>query len=168
MPDRNPSSRARPQSAAELTRVEHLLPFWGPQLVILVAIIIDVTLPDRLVPFGPRWLLPGLEALLLIGLVAASPQPRWRHSPARRRFALGLIALVSAANIVSLMLLVHYLLQPAHVNTSTGSRAHPRRLGAVDDQRPALRGLVLGARPRRPAGPAPRRGRPCLTSCFPR
>jgi uncharacterized membrane protein len=124
MPDLSPSSRTRLHSASELTRVEHLLPFWGPQLVILVAIIIDVTLPDRLSPFGPRWLLPGLELLLLIGLVAASPQPRARHSPGRRRFALGLIALVSAANIVSLMLLVHYLLLPTHVHTSSTNPGH--------------------------------------------
>ena len=124
MPDRNPPSRARHQTAAELSRVEHILPFWGPQLVILVAIIIDVTLPDRLVPFGPRWLLPGLELLLLIGLVAASPQPRARHSPGRRRFALGLIALVSAANIVSLMLLVHYLLLPTHGHTISTNPGH--------------------------------------------
>ena len=124
MPDLNPSPRTRLHSASELSRVEHLLPFWGPQLVILVAIIIDVTLPDRLVPFGPRWLLPGLELLLLIGLVAASPQPRARHSPGRRRFALGLIALVSAANIVSLMLLVHYLLLPTHVHTTPTNPGH--------------------------------------------
>jgi hypothetical protein len=125
MPDLNPSSRTRLNSASELSRVEHALPFWGPQLVILIAILIDFTLPDRLVPFGPRWLLPGLEALLLVGLVAASPQPRARHSPGRRRFALGLIALVSAANIVSLMLLVHYLLLPTRVHTTFTTFTNP-------------------------------------------
>jgi hypothetical protein len=131
MPARNSSSHVRSEGAAELSRIEHILPFWGPQLVILIAIAIDVTLPDRLVPLRPTWLLPGLEALLLVGLVGASPQPRWRHSPARRRFALGLIALVSAANIVSLILLVHYLLQSTalqstHTPTSasTGNQGH--------------------------------------------
>jgi uncharacterized membrane protein len=117
MPPSNPSSHVRSEGAAELSRIEHMLPFWGPQLVILVAILIDLALPERLVPFGPPWLVPSLEVVLLIGLVAASPQPRWRHSPARRRFAIGLIAVVSAANIVSLLLLVHYLLQPAHGHT---------------------------------------------------
>jgi uncharacterized membrane protein len=124
MPDFTPPSPWRRHGASELTRAEHMLPFWGPQLVILVAIIIDVTLPDRLVPFGPRWLLPGLEMLLLIGLVVASPEPRARHSPARRRFALGLIAMVSAANLVSLILLVHYLLQPTHAHTSPTNPGH--------------------------------------------
>ncbi len=103
--------------AVDLARVERLAPFWGPQLVILAAIVIDVALPDRLVPFGPRWLLPSLEAAVLVALVLASPQPRWRHSPARRRLAVGLIALVSLANIISLFLLVHYLLQPVRGHT---------------------------------------------------
>lgn len=117
MPDRKPP----PSPAAELDHLEHLIPFWGPQLVILAAIVIDFTLPDRLVPYGPTWLLPALEALLLVGLVMASPQSHARHSPARRRFALALIALVSAANVISLFELVHFLLQPA--------RTHPAATG---------------------------------------
>jgi hypothetical protein len=47
----------------------------------------------------------------------ASPDPRWRHSPARRAVAMGLIGLVSVVNLVSLILLVHYLL---HHNLSNG------------------------------------------------
>jgi hypothetical protein len=84
-------------------------PFWGPQLIVAGAIILDVSLPDKLVP-GPKWLLPGVEGLLLLGLLIASPHPRMRHSPLRRRLALGLISLVSLVNLVSLFLLVHYLL----------------------------------------------------------
>ena len=99
-----------------LSRLERLMPFWGPQLVILVAIVIGFTLPDRLVPFGPRWLVPALEALLLVALVLASPSHR-RHSSARRQAALGVTAVVSATNIVSLGLLVHYLLRPVHGQT---------------------------------------------------
>ncbi len=34
-----------------------------------------------------------------------------RHSPLRRRVAIGLIGLVSAVNLFSLVLLIHYLLQ---------------------------------------------------------
>jgi uncharacterized membrane protein len=114
-------SKSPSAPAAELSHIEHVLPYWGPQLVILVAIVIQFTLPDRLVPYGPTWLLPALEAVLLVGLVMASPQTGHRHSPGRRRFALGLIALVSAANISSLALLVHYLLQPARAHiTSQG------------------------------------------------
>jgi len=99
--------------------VERMLPFWEPQLVVLVAIVIDVALPDRLAPIRPRWILPALEGLLLVGLVVASPQKGVRHSPVRRRVSLALIGLVSATNLVSLGLLVHYLLRPAHHLSST-------------------------------------------------
>jgi hypothetical protein len=95
-------------------RLEQRLPFWEPQLVVLLAILIQVTLPGRLSLMHPAWLLPALEGALLFGLIMASPHPRVRHSVARRRLALGLTAVVSAVNIVSLSLLVHYLLQPAH------------------------------------------------------
>ena len=113
MPDAKPPS----STAAELNHLGHVIPFWGPQLVILAAIIIDFTLPDRLVPYGPTWLLPALEVLLLVGLMMASPQSHRRHSPARRRFALALIALVSAANVVSLFELVRFLL---HAHPASG------------------------------------------------
>jgi hypothetical protein len=84
-------------------------PFWGPQLIVAGAIVLDVSLPDKLT-LGPQWLLPGFEGLLLLGLMIASPHPRMRHSRLRRRLSLGLISLVSAVNLVSLFLLVHYLL----------------------------------------------------------
>jgi hypothetical protein len=85
-------------------------PFWGPQLVIGAAILLQLPLSARLT-FRPTWLIPGLEGLALIGLTASSPHPRLRHSPLRRRLSLSLIALVSGANIASLVLLCKYLLQ---------------------------------------------------------
>lgn len=101
--------------------VERMLPFWEPQLVVLVAIVIQVTLPDRLAPIRPRWILPALEGALLVGLVIASPQARARHPRLRRRFAVALIGFVSLVNILSLGLLVHYLLRPAsHISSSFG------------------------------------------------
>jgi len=85
-----------------------------PQLVVAAALILDILLPDRLT-IGPSWLLPGLEGLLLIGLLVASPHPRL--SRYRRRIALGLTGLVSLANSVSLVLLCRYLL---HGGKETG------------------------------------------------
>jgi hypothetical protein len=98
-------------------RIEQRLPFWEPLVVVLLAILIDVLLPDRLSPLHPIWLLPVLEGALLLGLVGSSmssPHPRVHHSMLRRRLAIGLTALVSAVNIVSLALLVHFLLRPVH------------------------------------------------------
>jgi uncharacterized membrane protein len=84
-------------------------PFWAPQLVVAGAILLDISLPQKLT-LGPNWLLPSFEGLLLIGLMAASPHPTMRHSPVRRKVAIALIALVSVVNIISLVLLCHFLL----------------------------------------------------------
>jgi uncharacterized membrane protein len=90
-------------------RLERHDPFWAPQLIVALALVLDFTLPEKLT-LGPNWLLPGFEGLLLLGLVVASPRPTVRHSPGRRRIAMALIGLVSLVNIISLALLVHYLL----------------------------------------------------------
>ncbi len=90
-------------------KLEQYDPFWGPQLIVAGAIVLDISLPDKLT-LGPRWLLPSVEAVLLAALVIASPHPRMRHSPLRRQLAIALISIVSAVNLVSLYLLVHHLL----------------------------------------------------------
>jgi uncharacterized membrane protein len=94
--------------------VDRLDPFWGPQLVVAGALALDVSLPEKLT-IGPSWLLPAVEGLLLLALVAASPHPKLRLLPhVHRNVALGLIALVSAVNFFSLVELVHYLLRGGH------------------------------------------------------
>jgi len=85
-------------------------PFWPAQAVVLAALVLDLGLPDRLT-IGPRWLLPIFEGLLLLGLVAASPTPKFKHSVLRRHVAVGLIGLVSMVNLYSLVELVHDLLR---------------------------------------------------------
>jgi hypothetical protein len=92
---------------ATVTRYD---PYWGGQLVIAAAILLELSLSDK-VTLGPNWMLPGVEALALVALTAASPHPRMRDSLLRRRLALTLIAVVTATNTYSLILLVHYLLQ---------------------------------------------------------
>jgi len=91
-------------------------PFWPAQAAILGAIALQVALPKRLT-VGPSWLVPGLEALLLIGMFFATPKELEREHPRRRRLALGLIAFVTAANIYSLGALTHFLL---HHNVDNG------------------------------------------------
>jgi hypothetical protein len=105
--------------AAAFTRYD---PFWGGQLILAAAILLDLSLADQLT-FGPGWLLPALEAVALIGLTVAAPHPRMRDSLLRRRLALTLIAVVTAANCYSLVLLVHYLVQggKAHAHALIGS-----------------------------------------------
>jgi uncharacterized membrane protein len=91
-------------------------PWWGPQLVVLAALLLDLALPEKLT-IGPSWLLPSVEGLLLVGLSIASSHPQARHSEARRYVAIFLIALVSAVNVLALALLSHYLL---HGRVSNG------------------------------------------------
>jgi hypothetical protein len=88
--------------------------FWPVLLTVLGAILLQLLLPERLT-IGPTWLLPALEGALLIGLVFASPRELEGEHPVRRRLALGLTAIVSAANIASLYLLIHFLLHGGKV-----------------------------------------------------
>ena len=109
----NPPGRVEPSLFRRAEGIkdtfERLDPMWAPQLIVAGAIVLDVSLPEKLT-LGPNWLLPGLEAVLLLGLLITAPHPRMRHSPLRRRVAISLIALVSVTNIVSLYLLTHFLL----------------------------------------------------------
>ncbi|MCL2770156.1 MAG: hypothetical protein FWD42_08640 [Solirubrobacterales bacterium] len=89
---------------------------WPAQLTVLGAIALQVALPDRL-EVGPHWLVPSLEGLLLLGLALATPRQLEHEHTHRRVVALGLIALVSAANIYSLGALAHFLL---HHNITNG------------------------------------------------
>ena len=91
-------------------------PFWPAQASVLAAIALQLLLPKRLTA-GPTWLLPALEGALLVGLALATPQKLEHEHRLRRRVALGLTALVSAANITSLALLTHELL---HHGTTQG------------------------------------------------
>jgi uncharacterized membrane protein len=89
---------------------------WPAQLTVLVAIALQLSLPKRLA-VGPTWLLPALEGALVLGLAMATPRELEREHPLRRRVAVGLVALVGAANIYSLGALTHYLL---HHNVDKG------------------------------------------------
>jgi uncharacterized membrane protein len=115
--DRSEELRQTPPEPREGFRgwVDRRLPFWEPQLVIACAILLQLTLSPQ-VTLGPSWLFPALEGALLVGLVIVSPHPNVRNSPIRRRVAIGMIGLVSAANIVSLVLLSHSLLHGGKEN----------------------------------------------------
>jgi uncharacterized membrane protein len=79
-----------------------------------------------------RWLIPALTVLLLVALLATVPGGRlveslgWHQHQVhltRRWLSLTTIALVSAANVVSIVLLVHLLVNGAHANAPTLLRA---------------------------------------------
>jgi uncharacterized membrane protein len=82
---------------------------WPAQLTVLAAIGLQLALPERLT-VGPTWLLPALEGVLVLGLAMATPRELEHEHTLRRRVAIGMVALVSAANIYSLAALTHHLL----------------------------------------------------------
>jgi hypothetical protein len=82
---------------------------WPASLAVLAAALLYVTLPERYT-IGPAWLLPALELALLVPLTVAVPTRHARETAAHRAASLTLVAVVSAANVASLVLLVHSLL----------------------------------------------------------
>jgi uncharacterized membrane protein len=82
---------------------------WPARLSVLIAIVLQVLLPDQL-HAGPRWLLPVLEGVMLIALVVVSPQRVEGPHSLRRELTLTTTAVVSVANSISLVLLAHLLL----------------------------------------------------------
>ncbi len=89
---------------------------WPAQAAIVVAIAFQVILPERLTP-GPRWLLPALEAALLIAFALATPRQLEREHRTRRATAVFLTAVVSGANVVSLVFLSRDLLRHGTPNS---------------------------------------------------
>ncbi|WP_236047293.1 hypothetical protein [Streptacidiphilus fuscans] len=87
---------------------------WGVTAALLVAIVIQWMLPERLT-IHPHWLLPVLEAALIVALVAVNPHPRIaKQSRAVRVLGLLLAAAVSLANGWSAVLLGRDLIDGSH------------------------------------------------------
>jgi uncharacterized membrane protein len=98
---------------------------WPVAVAIVVAIGLQLALPDRLA-LQSRWLLPGLELAMLIGLTIASPVRFNRESTALRVASLTLTGLLSLANAWSATLLIQGLVagtegQDAGALLSTGA-----------------------------------------------
>lgn len=91
---------------------------WPPALAVLAALLLYITLPPHLT-LGPAWLMPAFVVVLLVPLVLLGPvHPA--EAPARRRVGILLISIVNAANIASLVLLVHTLLTPGNKESGWG------------------------------------------------
>jgi uncharacterized membrane protein len=89
---------------------------------VLAAIALQLILPDRLIEgLGNRALIPALEGALIVVLLVANPTGHISKEQSRLRvFSVALIALITVANVVSLIELIHALLY--------GSRAGGRPL----------------------------------------
>ncbi|WP_329585669.1 hypothetical protein OG500_33540 [Kitasatospora sp. NBC_01250] len=89
-----PSAAAKPVWRTE-TEAEQR---WTVTAVILIAVALQLAMPDRL-SIHPRWMLPALELGLLVALVVLNPHPRLgTSSRALRALSLALVAAISLAN----------------------------------------------------------------------
>lgn len=96
-------------------------PHWPPQLTILLTIVLQVLLPDRLLA-GPKWLIPAIEGAMLLVLFLSAPQRLEAPHSVRRTLAMTTTALVSIANGISLVLLAHLLLNKGLSSGHAGHR----------------------------------------------
>ncbi len=113
-------------------------PVW-PVLAVLTAAGLYATLPGKFVVGSGssaytvlRWLVPGLTVILLVPLALTIPgSPLLRAATrrvealrlSRRLLSLAVIALITAANALSITLLVHLLVNHAHTNAAPLLRA---------------------------------------------
>ncbi len=90
------------------TRGEHR---WPVSLSVIVAIVLQLRLPDQLTlrPL-PTYLLPVLEGAMLVGLAIANPVRIERRGTFVRWASLVLIILITFANAASAVLLIHEIL----------------------------------------------------------
>ncbi len=86
-------------------------PRWPAAVAIVVAIVLQVILPERVIQgLGPRWLIPVLEGVLLVALLVANPHRLGREESALRWLSLAMIAVITVANLAALAELIRALL----------------------------------------------------------
>ena len=93
-------------------------PVWHVQLAVLGALVLQVVLPDRFAA-NPKYLVAALEAAFLLLLAVTTPRLPEFTSVTRKANAIGLIALIGASNIYSLVLVVGQLLSHTGVVSGT-------------------------------------------------
>src|SRR5262245_55640987 len=104
---------ARPDGDARAIPPPESEPFWPAQLAAGAALALYLTLPHALI-MGPKWLVPGVEGGLLLGLVITTPTRRHDQSARLRAMIVALVGLVSLTTLVSLVLLARFLLDDRH------------------------------------------------------
>jgi hypothetical protein len=68
---------------------------WPMALTLVIAMVLPFLLPPKF-SLGPRWIIPAVEALLLVALVIADPGRIDRRSTLVRALSIGLVAILVA------------------------------------------------------------------------
>lgn len=92
-----------------VTKLSRQDPMWPVQLTIFGALVLQLSLPDQFVA-GPRFVLPVLEAILLLSLLTTTRKIKLVGAAVRKINAVSLIFLISIANLYALQRLSHELL----------------------------------------------------------
>jgi len=92
-------------------------PRWPASLAVVVAALLNFTLPGKFT-LGPTWMIPALEALILVPLSIAAPKRRAREGRAAQYAAVALIGIANIANVTSLIQLIRSLV--FHATRVTG------------------------------------------------
>ena len=111
----DPPPAHSPSSARRGKRGETRLP---PLLAVVVAGALYAALPEALL-VGPRFLIPGIELLLLLALTTTNPWRLTRQTRWSRLASLALSALVVLSNLLTLILLVHILVSAKNAQGGT-------------------------------------------------
>lgn len=109
----NPSFKQFNRSALESD------PIWHVQLTIVLALILQLLLPDKFVA-GPRFVLPILEFFLVLSLFVTTKKMFFTNLLMRKVNSLTLIVSIGLANIYALQRLAHILLVGGKINDGHG------------------------------------------------
>ena len=99
---------ARPEAGAAVPRKSRE-PTWPPAVAVLVALVLHLALPAQLT-IGPDWVIPALQALLLLLLLIAVRHRGPEEADWVRRASMALTGLVTLANVLALQGLIAGLL----------------------------------------------------------
>jgi uncharacterized membrane protein len=102
---------------------------WPASVAILAMIILQLRLPDDVTPSG-RYLLPAVELVLLVVLIAVNPRRINRRSPTIRILGLSLIVVASVVNAWSVVLLVRGVLEGTFAHEDANQAAWLLTTGA--------------------------------------
>src|SRR5262249_33900023 len=100
---------------------------WPMAAAVVAAIVLTVLLPDD-VRLGPVWLLPVVEASLLVLVIAGDPGKIDRRSRARRSLSVALVAVLVTGALWSTVLLIGDLI---HGGSETNSATDLLEAGAA-------------------------------------